>query len=184
MSQVWLIRHATSIAPQGVAIGATNPPLDEGGLAQAQVVADALAGRPLSMILSSDMERALATARILAGPHRLIVQATPDLREIDFGSWEGRRLGELWSEDPPSARAWELDIRSAPSSFGETVADLERRVAHFWQRLQPLPRAGEIAIVGHRGSLATLSALISGRTLAEAFSMRFEPGGVIGLTVG
>ena len=179
---MWLVRHAASAAPAGLAIGATDPPLSEHGLVQAREVAAELANRPLVRILSSDLERALVTARIVAAPHRLMVEPTDALREIDFGSWEGRSLGELWSEDPAAAKAWEEDITLTPSTFGESVADLERRVARFWETLQPIPREAEIAVVAHRGSLAALWAVIAGVTFADAFAMRLEVGGMVALS--
>ena len=184
MTQVWLIRHGASTAPAGLAIGATNPPLSELGMVQARSVAALLADRPLVRVVSSDMERALATASIVAAPHRLAVEPTNALREIDFGSWEGRSLGDLWSDEPAAARAWEGDLAMTPSSFGESVADLERRVTRFWERLHPLPVDGEIAMVAHRGSLLMLWAMIAGERLADSFAMRLEPGGVVGLTAG
>jgi broad specificity phosphatase PhoE len=125
------------------------------------------------------MKRALETASIIAARHRLVVESSRELREIDFGAWEGRDLSELWLEDSAAARSWELDVRHTPPSFGETVISLERRVAAFWRRT--LPAAGEVAIVGHGGSLAALRSLISHEPLAQSIASRLEPGGMIGL---
>ena len=41
------------------------------------------------------MKRALDTARIIAEPHGLDVQALPQLREINFGAWEGLTFQEI-----------------------------------------------------------------------------------------
>lgn len=174
MTRVWLIRHAASTAVPGSAIGVTDPPLSGVGVDQARRLASAMSGRPLVRILSSDRHRALATARILSLPHGLAVEATAALREIDFGLWEGRSLGDLWTEEPSAARAWDEDIRATPPSFGESVHDVEDRVHSFWDSLHPLPREGEVAIVAHRGSLAILRALITGIGVADAFASRIE----------
>jgi len=121
VTRVWLIRHGASTAARASAIGATDPPLSDEGHAQAHLVAALMKGRPLMRVLSSDRERALETARIVAALHRLPVEATDALRELDFGAWEGRSLGDLWSEEPEAARAWDMDIRRTPASFGESV---------------------------------------------------------------
>jgi broad specificity phosphatase PhoE len=176
MSRVWLIRHAASVAPTGVAIGATDPPLSELGLAQATQLVGRLRDRALSAVWSSDSLRARDTAELIAASHRLSVQATPALREIDFGSWEGRFLGDLWQEDPEAARAWESDLRKTPAAFGETVAQLELRVARFWSELERSSHAGEVAIVAHRGSLAALRALITRCSFVSAFAWPMDPG--------
>jgi broad specificity phosphatase PhoE len=176
MTRVWLVRHGASTAAPGVAIGWTDPALSAPGLAQARRVAATLAGRPLARIASSDLRRALSTAEVIAGPHRLPVESTAALREIDFGAWEGRSLGGLWSEQPEAAHAWERDLRATPASFGESLADLERRVRAYWESTPAPAAGGEVAVVAHRGSLAVLLALIAGGSLEAAFAAPFELG--------
>jgi len=175
VNRVWLIRHGATTAPPGAAIGATDPPLSDEGYRQAGRLAVELAEMPLTRVLSSDLRRALATADAIATLHHLVVESTPSLREIDFGAWEGRSLGDLWSEEPDAARAWEDDIRSTPATFGENLADLERRVVGFWREVYPL-NGDEIAIVGHRCSLAVLRACVTGESLEEAFSTQLAIG--------
>ena len=175
MTRVWLVRHGATTAPPGVAIGATDPPLSDQGYEQAGRLAAELAPVPLARVLSSDLKRALATADVIATPHHLVVEPAAALREIDFGAWEGRSLADLWSEEPQAAKAWEDDIRSTPSTFGECLADLERRVQVFWRLVQPLG-GGDVAIVGHRCSLAVLRACMTGESLEEAFSTELEMG--------
>lgn len=164
--RIWLIRHATSTTPPGITVGAGDPPLSDAGRAEAHRLAESLASRPLVGVWSSDRTRAVDTASAIGEPHNLIVDATPALRELDFGAWEGRDLRDLWREDPDAARAWEADITDAPRAFGESVPDLELRVRDFWNGLE---LTGEIAVVAHRGSLAALQAAITGRPFGESF---------------
>jgi broad specificity phosphatase PhoE len=185
VTRVWLIRHGASTASPGLAIGASDPPLSELGRAQARSLAGLLAARPLVRVLSSDLRRAVETATAIAAPHRVVVESTRALREIDFGQWEGRDLSDLWVEDPAAGRAWERDVRQTPMSFGENTDDVERRVADFWRRTStlPLPATGEIAVVGHGGSLAALRALIAGEPLADTIASRLELGAMLWLDV-
>jgi broad specificity phosphatase PhoE len=46
------------------------------------------------------MGRTLETARIIAAPHDLEPQTDPDLREIDYGRWEGKTRDEVETEFP------------------------------------------------------------------------------------
>lgn len=175
--RVWLIRHAAAAVPPGVTIGAGDPPLTAEGRAQSQRLAASLSTRPLARVWSSDLRRAVETASIVAAPFGLTVATTPALRELDFGAWEGRVLGDLWHEDPDAARAWETDITATPDTFGESVRDLLRRVRCFWDQVElstypvspDYPNVGEVAIVAHRGSLAALQSVISGESFALAF---------------
>ncbi|MDQ2942694.1 MAG: histidine phosphatase family protein, partial [Candidatus Dormibacteraeota bacterium] len=156
----------------------TDLPLSHQGRKQAQRLGAGLATRPLARVLSSDLKRALSTAHAIASRHRLAVDPTPALREIDFGAWEGRSLADLWSEDPQAARAWENDIRSTPSGFGESLACLQTRVEGWWRQVHAVDEGarGELAIVAHRCSLAALRAVITGETIEEAFSTPLDVG--------
>lgn len=163
---MWLVRHAAPTTPAGITVGAGDPPLSVTGRAQARAIAASLAERPLSRVLSSDLRRAVETATLIAAPHRLAVESTPALRELDFGDWEGRDLRDLWREDPLAARNWEEDITNVPRSFGESVRDLESRVGDFWRGVV---LNGEVAVIAHHGSLAAVQSILTGRGFAECF---------------
>ncbi|HKW08563.1 MAG TPA: histidine phosphatase family protein [Candidatus Dormibacteraeota bacterium] len=176
--RLWLIRHAASDAPAGVAIGAGDPPLSSIGLAQVARLIERMRDVPLGAVWSSDSSRARDTATAIASSHGLSVLVTPALREIDFGSWEGRFLGDLWQEDPEAAGAWESDLRQTPPGFGETAAQLEERVAGFWSEHEPMLAGRDVAVVAHRGSLAALRSAVTGCSLADAFGYEMAPGSV------
>ena len=167
-ARVWLVRHGATIAPPGVAIGSSDPPLSEAGRAQADELADRLASAQLTRVISSDLVRAIETARPIAARHGLAVEPVRALREIDFGEWEGRALTALWSEE-------EASFRNTPRGFGETFTDLEFRVTGWWHTVLAALE-GEVAIIAHRGSLAVLSAAITGCSVEAAFADRIEPG--------
>ena len=179
---VWLARHGEASWPPGAALGWADPPLSRPGEDQARALGGRLAGRPIAAVHSSSLRRAVATAEAVAAPHRLTVEVTSDLRELGFGAWEGRQLGDLWREEPDGAREWEADIRRTPSSFAESVPDLERRVAGFAAALR---RSGvveprEIVVVAHRGSLAALHAALSGGDFGSSFrSLPFDLAGEV-----
>ncbi|OLD50175.1 MAG: hypothetical protein AUI42_04600 [Actinobacteria bacterium 13_1_40CM_2_65_8] len=120
----------------------------------------------------------------MAEQHGLVVEPSVALREIDFGAWEGRSLSDLWREEPAAAKAWTDDIRLTPQSFGESLDDLQRRVAGFWALLLPLPDLGEIVVVAHGGSLAALTAVITGEPIPDTFAARLPLAGAIELTTG
>ncbi|HEV2140687.1 MAG TPA: histidine phosphatase family protein [Candidatus Dormibacteraeota bacterium] len=182
-TRVWLIRHAASTAPAGIAPGVGDPGLSELGVTQARGLASRLSTAPLRAVWSSDSLRAMQTAEHIAAPHRLPVLSARALREIDFGAWAGRDLSELWLDDPAAARAWELDLRRTPGSFGESVDDLQRRVRAFWSAAFALAVAGDVAFVAHRGSLAALRSIITGSSFADCFALAMEVGACDALEV-
>lgn len=175
---VWLARHGAAEVPPGRAVGWTDVPLSAEGRRQAAALAARLGGVPLTRVHTSDLRRAADTAAAVGVAHGLPVRATADLREIDFGAWEGRRLADLWVERPAEAAAWEADLRRAPSDFGETVAALEARVARF---AGSLAGGGHVLVVAHRGSLAVLRSLLGGLSLEEAWRLPMDPGALVRL---
>lgn len=172
---LWLARHGQTEAPPGVAIGRTDVPLSAAGRRQARELAYRLEGIPLQRIYASDLRRSRETAERVATGRGLPVEIDADLRELDFGAWEGRRLADLWTESPAEAGEWETDLRRVPVTFGETFAELEARVNRF---AAGLSRCGDALVVAHRGSLAVIYAQLSGASLATAWGLPFELGGL------
>lgn len=173
---VWLVRHGEPAWPTGAALGWSDPVLTPAGEAQAAAAASRLAGRPLAAVHSSDLRRSLLTACRVAARHGLPVSVTAELRELHFGPWEGRALADLWVEDLDAAQAWEADLERTPAQFGESVADLRRRVGQFARRLRGAP--GEVAVVAHRGSLAALQSALSDVGFAACWALGFALGEV------
>lgn len=172
---VWLARHG-AVAHGGLAVGWSDPPLSAEGRRQARALAGQLTDQPLRHVLSSDLRRARATAIAIAAVHGLEVITTPDLRELSFGAWEGRRLAELWTERPEEAAAWEEDLRALPPSFGEDFGAFEARVLRAGARIAAA--GGGLVVVSHRGPLAVLHAHLRGISLEASWALPRPPGSV------
>lgn len=176
---IWLVRHGAAAAvPSGAAIGWSDPPLDATGRRQAELVAAELSAITVERVYSSDLVRARETAEVIASRHRLPIVVSEDLRELNFGSWEGRRLTELWRESPDQARAWEGDLRRLPAGFGETFVEFETRVQRFAAALRA---GGSAIVVGHRGSLAVLYSELAQTSLERAWEVPFAHGSAVTL---
>lgn len=125
--------------------GHTDRALDETGRAQARTLADELEDEQLDAIYSSDLIRALDTARHVADRRGLSVMALPDLREKHFGTWEGLTDAEV-IERFPSAR-------NDPWGDGETGESVERRVLRALRRIADAHPNGRVLVVSHGGPL-------------------------------
>jgi probable phosphoglycerate mutase len=86
--------------------GQADPPLDAVGEAQARRAAAMLAGLDLDAIVSSDLRRAMDTARALAERTGLPVSADPRLRERSLGHWEGLTRDEVGRLYPDELAHW------------------------------------------------------------------------------
>ncbi len=81
--------------------GSSNTPLNDIGREQAKGLAAMLAKEKICAVYSSPLERALVTAKGIAGVHGLEVITEPSLREIEAGELEGvlsSELGRRFSE--------------------------------------------------------------------------------------
>ena len=103
---VFLIRHGQTEANIALQMsGWMETPLTEVGIEQARATGRALARRwgsdgedlPIDRMLSSDLGRALHTAQLVAGEvGEPEIHVVPELREWNFGSYEGATLEAMW----------------------------------------------------------------------------------------
>src|SRR5689334_20860841 len=92
-----LLRHGdTRMSPEHRFSGLRDLPLSPSGLRQARAAACRLAaGAPIDAVVSSPLQRAVTTATIAAGELGLTAATDEDLRETDFGDWDGFTLAEI-----------------------------------------------------------------------------------------
>lgn len=133
--------------------GATDVPLDDYGVAQAAAAAPALAALSPSAIVSSDLDRARATAAELAKLVGLPVVSDAGLRETNGGQWQGLTRAEILARDHDLLLRWIAghDVRPPGGELrGEVVS---RVVAAVERHLSTIPQAGTLVVVSHGGAI-------------------------------
>ncbi len=111
-------------------------------------------------ILASSMKRARQTVALLFGD----VQPTvvEDLREIDFGCFEGKSHAEL--DGDPAYQAWIDSNCTLPIPGGESRDDFaERSFTAFLSALGDPLKNETIAIVCHGGNIMAILSRLTGR---------------------
>jgi len=161
---VYLVRHGQSEwnvlrVTQGQT---THPPLTVLGREQAAAegVAADLAGRP-ARLLTSDLLRAVETARIVGD--RLGVEHSLDarLREQHLGDLEGQPYEKSWAQ----ADLHDWSDPELPMAGGESVAQVRRRLVALLDELDPdLPTV----LVSHGDSIRSAVAHLAGHSLTDA----------------
>jgi broad specificity phosphatase PhoE len=145
-----LLRHGETVFnAQDRAQGFSDSELTELGRRQAQALANALAKETLDAVYASDLQRAMDTARIIAQPHGLSVQADPGLREIHQGIFEGLSVTEIRTQYSELVEKW----RAAPDRFvmpgGESLAQVQERAWASVQRIVAAHLEGQVVAVSH-----------------------------------
>jgi broad specificity phosphatase PhoE len=148
MSELWLVRHGeTEWSRSGAHTGRTDIPLTEAGRAAAVAIGRKLAGR-FAVALTSPLERARETCR-LAG-FGDVAQIEPNLREWDYGDYEGRTTAEIRAERP----GWSL-WDDGPL-HGEPIEQVAARARAVLARAEAA--GGDVLLFAHGHILRILAA--------------------------
>jgi broad specificity phosphatase PhoE len=156
-AQIWLIRHGqTEWSRAGRHTGWTDVPLTEEGERQADAVRGELAGITPALVLCSPLTRARETAR-RAGltPDEI----TDDLKEWDYGAWEGRTTAEI--RQTLGDRTWLVWDHPVPAGDtpGEQLDEVAARVDRVIARCTPaLDEGSDVVLVAHGHVLRILTA--------------------------
>jgi alpha-ribazole phosphatase len=170
MTRLILVRHGeTDWNREGRYQGQADPPLNEHGRAQARALADQLAGQSFEAIYSSDLQRAVETARIVARQYGLPVRQDRRLREIDQGEWEGVRVDEITARYPQLWAARQRDPLHTRPPAGETPLEVAARVWAAADDIARLHPGGRVLIVSHGLALAALLVRARGVPLERAY---------------
>lgn len=154
MTDIVLVRHASTSWTGRRYCGRSDPPLSAAGLAAAISLAAALAPTlpPDVLILTSPARRARATAAVIAAAAGVTdVEVDERWREADFGIAEGRTFDELAALEPDLAAALAGGITAIDWPGGDTAAQLGRRVSAAWTAL--VARGRPALVVSHAGPI-------------------------------
>jgi alpha-ribazole phosphatase/probable phosphoglycerate mutase len=155
MNDLLFIRHAeTDMA--GTFCGQSDPPVNAAGYRQIQELIEGLRSEPIEAVYSSDLQRAVATARALAGHLAIPCITRSALREIDFGKWEGLTWSQVEERDLYYATLWLDTFPKLPAPDGESLEIFEARVRDEIHYLLSQSRNRKIAVVTHAGVLRTI----------------------------
>lgn len=149
MNDAVLVRHGeTEWSVSGQHTGLTDVPLTEEGRRRARQLKDRLADRTFALVLTSPLVRAAETCRLASYGDRAV--PTDDLREWDYGDYEGRRTVDIREERP----GWSLWEHGVPG--GETVDEVGRRADRVIDTVRAA--GGDVAVFAHGHLLRVLAA--------------------------
>jgi broad specificity phosphatase PhoE len=126
--QLILIRHGETLHNvAGIAQGWNDSALSDRGREQAARVAERLAAMQPTALYSSPLGRAMSTAEAIAKATGLEVQTLDDLREMNYGGWEGRSFLDVRRDDEAIYQRWISDP-ACPCPNGESHHDVRARL--------------------------------------------------------
>lgn len=185
MTRLLLIRHGeTDWNKEGRWHGQLDVPLNARGLEQAERITELLENQPVSAVYSSDLQRALSTARVLAEDK--VAPLIPDhrLREIDQGKWQGLRVSDIKELYAPEFHShWRDSLDGGPPG-GETARQVQRRALAVVREIVQRHPHETVAVVSHGFTIAMLRLRFMGLPIQEVRSLIPKNGGIAALEVG
>jgi broad specificity phosphatase PhoE len=144
-----IVRHGqTEWSAAGRHTGHTDIPLTREGRAQASGLADEFAARRFALVLCSPLRRARETCELAGQAEHAVID--DDLREWDYGDYEGLTTAEIRERNP----TWDLWSEGCPG--GERPQDVAARADRALARLRAAD--GEAVAFAHGHILRVLTA--------------------------
>lgn len=166
MAKIYLIRHGETTWNREKRLqGHLDIGLNERGYWQADRLGEYLANRSVAAVVSSDLSRAVDTAKAVAKHYGLDLQYDQRLRERHYGLMQGLSHDEIADKHPRNHLAWKNREINFQPEFGESLQQFYDRViesAVYWAKKY---EGQDIAMVAHGGVLDCLNRAATGKTL-------------------
>jgi probable phosphoglycerate mutase len=168
MLTLHLVRHGdTAQAAEGIFCGDLDPPLLESGRLQAERVGQAARSLGVSALYCSPKLRARMTAEPIAQACGLEATVDDGLREIAYGTWEGRLESEVRASEPDAYEAWRTDPSLVAPPGGETAFAIAARSLPVALRARRENPQGHVMLVSHKATVRVLVSALLGMPLGR-----------------
>ncbi|BDF95216.1 MULTISPECIES: histidine phosphatase family protein [Pseudoalteromonas] len=160
-SRVYLLRHG-ELVEQGVLAGHTDFALSKNGVEQLNSAVAGITG--IERIISSTLIRCSVFATELANRQQIPLVLTDQIREYNFGEWDGCKYEFLWQQthSPSIGDFWQEPWHVTPPG-GERMAEFYERIATWWHTLLiDIAKTNTQAqlVITHAGVIKQLLAII------------------------
>jgi probable phosphoglycerate mutase len=165
---VWLVRHGESTWNElGLVQGQDDTStLTARGRRQSEELSERFQETAVVAVFASDLQRARQTATPLATALGLPVRTDPALRERSFGVFQGGPVDALHPGVTGIRGDGVVDGNARPLG-GESLDDVQKRVAKFVDWLGSQSHDGDVVVVVHGGSLRAIRNYCAGKRVEE-----------------
>ncbi|MBQ2940620.1 MAG: histidine phosphatase family protein [Clostridia bacterium] len=158
MTTFVIIRHGLSVTNKGSRFtGQLDVPLAEEGVIQAKETGRYIKENfKIDSVYSSDLCRAVETARPAAEAFGLSIKKRADLRELNVGLWQGRTLSDIEKEEPEAYGRWIRDISSFGFPGGESHKDMAIRAKKAFDEMAGENEGKTVLVATHGGLIRNI----------------------------
>jgi ribonuclease H / adenosylcobalamin/alpha-ribazole phosphatase len=157
--------------------------LNEEGRTQARSTGEALKERyPMDAVVSSPLERAIETARLIADPQGLDLTLEEGLNELHSGTWVGKPFAELRHCDEWQQFNRLRSLTRAPG--GESLMEVQARAWKTLETIQACHPEKTVAAITHGDVIRALLLLLLGMPLDHILRLEVTPASVSEVVLG
>jgi broad specificity phosphatase PhoE len=165
LRQLLLLRHGETDGASSVRmLGATDADLSEEGRAQMRHAAAGINLEAVELVVASPLGRSWRSAWIVG--RGAMVRLEADLREIDFGRWEGLTHQEIEARDPVRFADWQAGAEGFEFPGGEPREAFRERVGRGLERLLAADAHTALAVL-HKGVIREIVRRLVGAPLPK-----------------
>jgi broad specificity phosphatase PhoE len=169
MTRLWWVRHGPT--HEKTFVGWRDVPADLSDLALIERVASYLPAD--AIVVSSDLQRASATADAI-GKNRTRLPHDRNLREFDFGAWDGMHFKDVAERDPDLSRRFWEDPGDLAAPNGESWNAVAARVGSVVDGLCARYHNADLVLVAHIGVIMTQIQRARASTAYEAMGHHID----------
>ena len=170
--ELYLLRHGATPL-NGLYVGSTDVSLAEEGREQVLRIGKTLVSMHIDQVFCSPMKRCRETMGLLSVDASFDI--IDDLREIDFGRWEGQSFAEITTADQELIENWRISGETFCFPDGECVKDFNKRVELVSRRVVASTDE-RILIIAHGGTIRHLLCTFLGLSPEKKMIFDIQPG--------
>ena len=178
MTEIILARHGeTEWNVEEVFRGRIDIELNQTGIKQAELLAEYLSHIKIDAVYSSPLKRAVKTAEIIAGYHKLDVEIAPGLIDFDCGKWQGLPHQEVKDKYKELYAQWIKNPHQVKIPAGESLNDVRKRAMSIVEAVIA-KYSGTVVLVSHRVVNKVLICALLGLDNSHFWNIRQDTCGI------
>ncbi len=177
MTEIILVRHGeTEWNVEEIFRGRIDIELNETGIKQAALLAEYLGDLKIDAIYSSPLKRALKTAEIITGYHKLDVEIAPGLIDFNYEKWQGLSHQEVKDKYKELYAEWISSPERVKMPAGENLDEVRERAGVVDNVIAKYK--GTVALVSHRVVNKVLICALLGLDNSHFWNIRQDTCGI------
>ena len=188
MLELVLVRHGrVAHLKNKICYGWTDMDLDEDGVLDAKRAGNYLKDEAFDAVYASPLLRTMQTANIVLAQNtagkELSIQTVENLKEYNFGLWEGMAYAKLKSEYEEDWKRYLTGSRDFMVENGETFETFIGRVCQAVDTIKQKHPNGRVLVVTHYGCISVIIPYLLNIIGDMEWKFAVDPGGVCKLEV-